>query len=147
MEGKPRRRWVLYSALVVILIVLGGGLVWFANRLPSVSDQVPWNRPGLTVQIVSPNHDSTWPADATIPLGVFIQGAPAVARIELWAKSRLVDVQTAPVFASPVGYPLHLSFRPGQVGRYYLTAVAVGTDGATATSDVLPLPARWVGGL
>ncbi len=148
MEEKPHRGWVWTMVLLVFLVVLGGGLFWAASRLPPVSDLVPWNCPGLTVQFVSPEHDLTWPADATVPLAVFIQGAPALARIELWANSRLVDVQVPPVFAEPEGYPLHFNFHPGQAGRYYLTAVAVGVGGATATSDVLPLlvsqPVGWM---
>ena len=137
MEGKHHRRWVIYSGLMAFLVVLGGGLFLVASRLPPISDQVPWNRPGLKVQIASPKQNSTWPADAEIPLEVFIQGASGVERVELWANSRLVDVQTPPVYARPEGYPVHLRFRPGLAGRFYLTAIAVGAGGAAATSDVL----------
>ena len=83
--------WVGGILLIIILISLGSWIL--ISRIPSLPEQFPQNEIRSSLIILSPDDQSSYPADASIPILVSSSTQDPISAFELWVNGRLVLTQ------------------------------------------------------
>ena len=139
MTSKSKKSWITW--------VLGGGLilglifgVWFGFRwfrnIPSLPDQLK-TLSDVQVLITSPGDQTTWPADAAIPINVLVRSSQTAQQVDLYGNgnqvaSRSIDPDLESNF-------FIINWQPGQIGPITLFTRVTTSQGSTVVSDPISL--------
>ncbi len=85
--------WIGGIVLTITLIALGSWV--YISRIPPLAEQFSQNSVNTSVYIISPADQSTYPADASIPIRTTTATEIPVSSFELWVNGRLVLDQPA----------------------------------------------------
>ncbi len=136
-----QRKLILWIASVgLVIALLAGGILWVISRVPSLNDQLPVNHNPTIVLITGPKNNSSWPADAFIPVQVSVESETAITQLELWVDGALRET-----------YDLHSSQRstlvetfnwlPVASGKHRLLAYAQDVTGQRSVSNIINITA------
>lgn len=83
--------WVGGILLIIIFISLGAWIL--ISNIPSLPEQFPQNDTRASLIILSPEDQSSYPADASIPILVSSSTEGPISAFELWVNGKLVLTQ------------------------------------------------------
>jgi hypothetical protein len=137
-QGKRILIWITSVVLAAGLIT--GGILWGISQIPPISNQLPPNQAPMIVIIGSPGNNTSWPADAFIPVRVSLQSETPIEQLELWVDGNLHQTVTP----EPTSYPemaQTLSWLPVETGRHRLYVYAQDEEGLRSISNIVTITA------
>lgn len=120
------------GALILTAIVLGAWFFFFGK--PSNNSLFPLNEKVPTILLVTPEDQSTYPADAAIPIQVSATSANPISRVELWINGQLVT-EAQPGATSGQHFSHRFHWTPLEQGRARILVRGITEDGRIATSN------------
>ena len=137
-----QKKRLLYGGIavaVVIGLVAGAGFLGL-RRIPSVVDQVA-AAGQISIRIVDPPNDNSYPADAAVPISAIAQSLNPITELEYWVDGRLFVTEPPAPGSSPTFVYQTWKWMPIVEGDHTVALRAKDSHGGSATSNVLRLHA------
>ena len=135
---KSRLRFVIWAlgSLLLAAIILGAWFIFF--KFPDSDNLFPLNQESLTINLVSPEDQSSFPADAAIPIQVSATSADPISRVELWVNGKLA-LEADPAGSSGQHILHHFHWTPLEAGSARVLVRGITAEGQTATSNPIEI--------
>ena len=85
----------LGCGLLLIVLALIGGAVYYFSKPSAVSQQLPTDFKSLAVTLVAPQDGTTWPLDVGIHIHAQAAGNKPIVSFELWIDGELAQTENA----------------------------------------------------
>lgn len=133
MTTKRPRRWILPASILILAILLLA--TWLTlNRSFTTETLFPPNNSEASITILSPDGQSTYPADAAIPILVTISHKNPLSSLELWVDG--VQVETYHPAGEGENFDVHQFYwTPARQGNFRILARATDSAGKSTTSN------------
>src|SRR5512142_1852286 len=125
------KKVILWGLILALCCTVGGAAVYLpVSTVPPISEQLPQNLSHLQVQIISPLRESRWPLNSFVPIGVQVQAAEPIDRVEVFINDTALEAQ----FAMGDAFSSVWMWQPGAQGDFVITARAAARSGLTSIS-------------
>jgi len=132
-----KRRFLIWAGSILFVIVLISIVGWILYRnIPSFSTQFPQNDAPSSLIILTPSDQSSYPADASIPISISLTSGDPIADLELWVNGKLIITHQPDI--SRGQYYIHTFYwTPAAVQKANILARSKNLQGAVTTSNLI----------
>lgn len=127
-------KYIALTALAIILLTVISGLLYLRGF-----DQYRRSRPGhpapVFAEIITPDHDSSWPMNMPIPIRAAAHSDQPLASMELWVNGVLVAADSPDDSTPGSSSTRQWEWIPGEEGIYSLTLRVTDQNGLTTHSS------------
>ncbi|MBN2556512.1 MAG: hypothetical protein JXA97_11280 [Anaerolineales bacterium] len=133
MTKSRRNRIILAGLLLLALLMFAVLLVYLLLLRPPTAE--PLESRFIYTRIAYPPSETSWPADATIPIRALATSSSPLVRFELWINGVRLEMVDLTGNANPLGAAREWTWVPGEEGLYNLAVRAVDADGGEQISE------------